>query len=67
MARTPSVGTRENTTAKEVADLYELFFEDGVICPVTEHPRLLAAHDANCDAADVTELRPKKGPSSAGG
>lgn len=54
MARVVGVAVVENTTAKDVADLYEICMEDGRISP--EEDRLLrAAMDRNCDAAQVTE------------
>lgn len=54
MSRVMPVGARENHTAKEVADLFDLFWEDRHISE-EEARRLEAAHDRNCDAADVTE------------
>lgn len=54
MARQTNVGTQENSTAQEVADLYEVFMEDGRIDPREDHT-LRLAHRDNCAAAALHE------------
>lgn len=55
MVRQTNVGTKEHTTAQEVADLYEVFIEnDGVIDP-HEDRTLRLAHRDNCAAAALHE------------